>query len=183
MEALKYELVESAHKFADGQGLWLRMLSPALKDKSQPIYMEPVAPGLKSAIAALRWQIRNIDGTWPTVDFCNAHPEIPEGTIRHGDVVLQKIEKMPTKGLKRILGASLAMGTSTGSRHVLTVPANAVRYELPGDVGSLLVVRKAVGLKHSDPHGHNNIRFAVGHYRVSTKRQYDAALGQRPVVD
>jgi hypothetical protein len=70
---LRYELLETSHKFADGQARWLKMRSPKLKDGTQPTYLEPVHPALTSAKAARRWQC---DPSDPSPEECNANPNV-----------------------------------------------------------------------------------------------------------
>ena len=72
---LAYELLESRTRIGDGQPRFLRMVSPKLKDGSQPTYLEPVHPDLTTAQAARRWQGVNPDGTRPTPTECNNSPE------------------------------------------------------------------------------------------------------------
>jgi hypothetical protein len=101
--------------------------------------------------------------------------------IRHGDVVLHPIDKRPIKGLKKIPGSTLARGTATGHSHKLSPVTAATLYELPvGEKGCLLVVKTECRLTHQE---HKTITLEPGFYRVMIKRQFDAVLGQRVVVD
>jgi hypothetical protein len=72
---LDYQLLDTATRLGDEQPRFLRMRSPALHDGSQPHFVEPVHPELKTAQAARRWQI-------PVSSVADAKQ------IRHGDVVL-----------------------------------------------------------------------------------------------
>ena len=73
---LRYELLDLLERRGDRQPRWLRMLSPTLIDGTQPQYIEPVDPGLRTAAAARRWQFRDADGDWPTVAACNKAPRL-----------------------------------------------------------------------------------------------------------
>lgn len=81
---LRYEL----HDFEERKGelpRLLRMESPKLNDETQPWYVEPVDPGLATAMAARKWQVPHPPGhagsdpgavVWPTVPECNEDPNI-----------------------------------------------------------------------------------------------------------
>lgn len=93
---LEYELLESSLEVAgDLQPKYLRMRSPKLFDGSNPWFIEPVDPGLKTAQAARKWQVqlskepgakyfRQGDVVlctgapesmyWPSVEECNENP-------------------------------------------------------------------------------------------------------------
>ena len=73
---LTYELLDlKSRKNLDQAPKFLKMKSPILNDGTQPSYIEPVDPGLKSARAARKWQF----------------PKISEMRFRHGDVVFDLI--------------------------------------------------------------------------------------------
>jgi hypothetical protein len=99
--------------------------------------------------------------------------------IRHGDIHIQPVKRSPVAKLKIIKGASLATGSATGHSHRFSPAGNATLYDM-GDGVRILRVRKAVKLSHEE---HATVTLKPGDYRVSLKRQYDKALGQRPVQD
>lgn len=81
---LTYELLDFEERRGELPRL-LRMQSPRLNDGSQPWYVEPVDPQLRSALAARKWQVPKppgADGTdlgivlWPSVDECNDAPDL-----------------------------------------------------------------------------------------------------------
>jgi len=76
---LHYELYDYKNRVGDRQPRVLRMESPVVNDGTSPVYVEPVDPGLTSARAARRWQFRNLDGSWPSVEECNRDPELVFG--------------------------------------------------------------------------------------------------------
>ena len=73
---LHYELYDFSKRVGDLQPKMLKMESPVLKDGTQPVYIEPVDPGLLTAKAARRWQFMKNDCTWPTVVECNRNPDL-----------------------------------------------------------------------------------------------------------
>jgi len=94
---LQYQLLESVHRSGELEPRYLKMQSPPLHDGSQPDFIEPVDPGLNSAQAARKWQIRisRDPGAryyrhgdvvvvyapreslyWPSVDECNTNPQL-----------------------------------------------------------------------------------------------------------
>jgi len=72
---LCYELLEPETRVGEFEPRYLRMQSPPLHDGSQPYYIEPVSPELKTAQAARKWQIQ-----------LSTHPDARY--YRHGDVVI-----------------------------------------------------------------------------------------------
>lgn len=72
---LHYELWDFKKRFELTPKL-LKMESPEILDGTRPYYVEPVDPGLTTCMAARRWQFRNLDGSWPSVDECNMNPEL-----------------------------------------------------------------------------------------------------------
>ena len=76
---LHYELYDFEKRRGDLQPKMLKMESPLLNDGTQPVYIEPVHPGLLTAQAARRWQFMKEDGTWPDVESCNNKPELVFG--------------------------------------------------------------------------------------------------------
>lgn len=79
---LKYELLESAHRFGDLEPRFIRKQSSVLKDGSQPWYLEPVEPSLRSAKAARKFQAmsgfadNNEQEYAALVEHCNSDPEL-----------------------------------------------------------------------------------------------------------
>lgn len=94
---LDYELLDAEDRRGELQPRFLRMRSPALHDGSQPWFVEPVDPGLETAQAARKWQVRlsrdpaaryyrhgDVVVTyaepdslyWPSVEECNQNPEL-----------------------------------------------------------------------------------------------------------
>jgi hypothetical protein len=71
---LDYELLDSTHRIGELQPRLLKMRSPRLKDGSSPYYIEPVAPGLRTAQAARKWQCVS-----SSIDECNNRPEMNFG--------------------------------------------------------------------------------------------------------
>ena len=99
--------------------------------------------------------------------------------VRHGDLVLHPVDKVPVKGLKSLPGTSLATGTATGHSHRFTPSAGAKLYD-EGDGTMLLRVVKPVKLVHEE---HADLKLAIGDWRVSHKRQYDRENGWTAVQD
>jgi len=94
---LDYELLDTKTRLGPDQPRLLRMRSPRLHNGSQPHFIEPVDPELRSAQAARKWQVmlsnhpdaryyRHGDLVvcyappdslyWPSVNECNEHPEL-----------------------------------------------------------------------------------------------------------
>lgn len=94
---LSYELLEPKKRVGELQPRYLRMKSPPLHDGTQPYYVEPVDPELKSAEAARKWQFQVSDHPsaryyrhgdvevvyapketirWPTAAECNRNPKL-----------------------------------------------------------------------------------------------------------
>lgn len=109
--------------------------------------------------------------------------------LRQGDVYLcQVAAEIDTTGLDRIRPEQgryvLARGEATGHIHAL----HASRARLFRDViGLLLVVDRAVKLRHGDPAkawqgDHGDVYVPPGQYRVTIDREYEPA-GWREVLD
>lgn len=98
---------------------------------------------------------------------------------RHGDVHLQTIEPADVSALTKLPAISLAEGTATGHSHRIDDPTAAEMYSGP-DGTKILVASRPVTISHEE---HNAITIPPGSYRVSIKRQFDDALGQRNVED
>lgn len=94
---LSYELLDLAERLGERQPRWLRMQSPVVNDGTQPEYVEPVDPGLRTAQAARAWQFRRSSDQsakyyrhgdvvlctgapdtlyWPSVQECNDKPDV-----------------------------------------------------------------------------------------------------------
>lgn len=79
---LQYELLESEHKAGDLEPRFIRKQSSVLKDLSQPWYIEPVHPGLNTAMAARKFQAMaafvedNEDEYVKLMDHCNSNPDL-----------------------------------------------------------------------------------------------------------
>ena len=73
---LNYELLDFKKRDGDLQPRILKMQSPVVEDGTQPWYVEPVDPHLKTAQAARKWQLPNAKGDWFDVDDCHKNPEL-----------------------------------------------------------------------------------------------------------
>ena len=94
---LQYQLLEAVQRSGELEPRYLKMQSPPLHDGSQPYFIEPVDPGLNSAQAARKWQIRlssdpgaryyrhgdivvtyapRVSLYWPSVDECNTNSQL-----------------------------------------------------------------------------------------------------------
>ena len=94
--------------------------------------------------------------------------------LRHGDVLVDKIERQKVAALKALprsrMGAVLAEGEKTGHRHYLS-GRNVELYELATDP-SVKICRVGAGgatLRHEE---HGPLELPPGDYRVTIKRQY-----------
>jgi hypothetical protein len=175
--ALTYELLQSDHRFAERQPKWLRMQSPVLKDGTQPQYIEPVDPDLKTAKAARAWRTRRADGSWPSVAECNRGTG-PDWSVRHGDVVFHAVALQDVSALKLLVGKDLVTGSATGHSHSLIGEARVYDCgdgtKLVQRVGDVLVV---------DHQEHQASALPDEWYRQSIARQYDAEHGWSNVED
>ena len=73
---LKYQLMDFKNREGELQPRILKMQSPTVHDGTQPWYVEPVDPTLKTAQAARKWQFPQKDGGFPDVDACHKKPDI-----------------------------------------------------------------------------------------------------------
>lgn len=78
---LKYELLDSCHKFGRDDPRYIRKQSSKLKDGSSPWYIEPVHPRLKTAAAARKFQamaafLDDPNEEYKLVQYCNRNPEL-----------------------------------------------------------------------------------------------------------
>jgi hypothetical protein len=74
---LRYSLYDLKERPSDNFARFLKMESPALNDGTRPYYVEPVHPGLKSAMAARKWKVAiSPDGSRPSAEDCNKNPEM-----------------------------------------------------------------------------------------------------------
>lgn len=94
--------------------------------------------------------------------------------IRQGDVLLKKIEKIPSNTKKKDL--VLAYGEVTGHKHVLQdgnvyIDDNGTQY---------VQLAQDTMLCHEE---HNNILIPTGTYQVILQREYDIVSGVRAVLD
>jgi hypothetical protein len=99
--------------------------------------------------------------------------------IRHGDIILTPITGELPETLKAVRGTALATGTATGHSHRFAPAAHAKLYD-SGDGVLILRVAKAVKVSHEE---HETVTLGEGDWRVTHKRQYDAANGWVNVVD
>lgn len=74
---LNYALYDLKKRPSAEFARFLKMESPEINDGTRPFYVEPVPPGIKTAMAARKWKVAiKADGTRPSVDECNKNPEI-----------------------------------------------------------------------------------------------------------
>lgn len=78
---LKYELLESQHRFEELEPRYIRKQSSVLKDGNQPWYIEPIHPGVVTAMAARKLQamssfLDDENELEKLVEYCNNNPEL-----------------------------------------------------------------------------------------------------------
>lgn len=74
---LNYALYDIKNRPSSEFARFLKMESPEINDGTKPYYVEPVPPGIKTAMAARKWKVAiKQDGTRPSVDECNKDPKI-----------------------------------------------------------------------------------------------------------
>jgi hypothetical protein len=170
------------------------MQSPPLKDGTQPSYIEPVHPDLRTAQAARKWQCVDAAGNWPDADECNDEPEIvfaredgvstsaaPVAPLRQGDIVLWPLPADAVRAPSTPLtGASLAVGTATGHSHTIVPASAAKRSQRKADGAQILHLTADAELVHDE---HCTVPLRAGTYLVSHKRRYDRENGWAPVED
>jgi len=139
-------------------------------------HLEPVDHDLTSARAARTWQTRRSDGSWPTVARCNDGID-PDWALRHGDVVLHRIDSVDVSSMRSIHGNVLAAGTATGHSHMIL--GACAQYDA-GNGTRILVLESEAQVDHQE---HRTTPTPAGTYRVSIKRQYDADNGWVSVED
>ena len=99
---------------------------------------------------------------------------------RHGDVLIDAVEKIP-KNARVLDHCVLAEGEVTGHRHEIAESDSAELLSLRNQLYLRVVARQAT-LIHQE---HNPIRIPQGSYRVWQQREYEpkAPRQQRRVVD
>lgn len=74
---LRYTLYELKKRPSPAFARFLKMESPQLNDGTRPYYVEPVHPGLKTALAARKWKVAiKPNGDRPSAEDCNKDPEM-----------------------------------------------------------------------------------------------------------
>jgi hypothetical protein len=162
----------------------LRMQSPVENDGSQPWYVETVPSDCTSWQSARRWKFRLANGSWPSAETSNRHPELvfahedgikgdpASSDYRHGDVHIQALDRVSLEGRTEVPrgpeGLVLRRGTAAGNAHAILT--GGAKLYTPGDVdgSQLLVVTDTVTLTHRQ---HPSFDLQPGHYRVSAARQ------------
>ncbi len=87
--------------------------------------------------------------------------------FRHGDVMIQKVRKLPNEK-RRCRHLILAHGEITGHSHQIKEKKNATLYETPGDL-YLEVTANEATVVHEE---HHPIALMKGIYRVWRQREY-----------
>lgn len=95
--------------------------------------------------------------------------------IRHGDVVLVKVNSIPSD-VKKLDRKELAYGEKTGHAHRIDV--GELFETINGDL--YLKVDELTRVTHEE---HKVAVLPKGNYRVIIKRQYDSSNGWEKVVD
>lgn len=91
--------------------------------------------------------------------------------IRHGDLILEKIEdSLKGKSMKKTSFA-LARGEFTGHSHIITSSAPMVLYgdEMQEDTVRYLVVKAPAQIVHQE---HKKLDIPIGKYKVYKEREY-----------
>lgn len=86
---------------------------------------------------------------------------------RHGDVILQKVNSIPSDAMRRP-SAVLARGEATGHSHRIADPSGVALYENDG-MGYLEVLSDSALLIHDE---HKPIELPHGTYRFWQQREY-----------
>ncbi len=86
---------------------------------------------------------------------------------RHGDVLIQKIQKIPADA-KKLQGLTLAEGEVTGHSHRIKERANAIMHRLDA-IRYLTVTTAPATIIHEE---HGPIELPKGKYKVWRQREY-----------
>src|SRR3990167_6850174 len=90
---------------------------------------------------------------------------------RHGDVMLYEVEKMPAGAVKKVSSFILALGETTGHKHVLTAEPQTLIEILEASNGRrYLKVNGQAELTHEE---HKTITVLPGIYEQRQEREYD----------
>src|SRR4051812_26848599 len=104
-------------------------------------------------------------------------------TIRNGDVVFHKTEKIEGEIIKHNGSFVLAEGETTGHKHVITVPSlDDMEVRKTADGGYILTLRTEAKVSHEE---HKELTIAPGTYYVGKEREVDHFAGSitRQVID
>src|SRR3990167_442817 len=95
--------------------------------------------------------------------------------FRQGDVLIEKIDKMP-KGLKR-KDQIIALGEVTGHKHFF--PSEQVLVYKDENNNQFVNVQKTAELVHDE---HQAIKLEKGNYKIVMQRQFDLLEGIKQVM-
>ena len=101
---------------------------------------------------------------------------------RHGDISLHPVEKVEGEKIKHNGSFTLALGETTGHKHVLSVPSvdDMEVFRTP-DGGYYMRLKTEGTITHEE---HRKVKVAPGTYKLKNEREYDwFALNVRRVVD
>ena len=101
--------------------------------------------------------------------------------LRHGDIAFYQIEKVEGEKQKHNGSFAVALGETTGHRHVITVP-NIKDMEVYKVGGGYILTLKSEGTITHEEHG--TLTIGVGTYRTGIQRERDPfSNAVRQVVD
>ncbi|SRR5579885_509108 len=100
--------------------------------------------------------------------------------IRHGDVILTPVERIPKGQRKPVKDNVLAYGEVTGHSHTLVAEPGAAELFTVGEGMYLAVSEEGVSLRHQE---HAQLTIPRGDYSVTIKREYAGENIERRVAD